>query len=222
MARAPLIKILHHDDWFTDPESLGQFVAMMDEPSAVIGFSASRHADPDGTVTGSHHATAAQLESIRQDPLELFFGNSIGAPSTTICRITPADRFDARFRWLVDVDYYIQLLLRGGSLVYNDQELVCVMSSGAQRVTAATERNLKVQACEWSMLYEKLVPRGLDRRRADDFIGAYFAWIGVRSGRQIKDYGVSEKLARRFARCIRRRRFWQKIGNLAHRLRLRS
>ena len=138
-ARGDYIKMMHHDDWFAGPDSLGRFAALLDDaPEAVLAFSGSwqvalgaeakeelesqrKAAAEAGTLrTGmafekdlpdrfARHISAEKLTLIRADWRNLFLGNVIGAPSAVIWRIN-GQLFAEELTWLVDMEFYMRLL----------------------------------------------------------------------------------------------------------------
>ena len=61
LANGEYIKMMHHDDWFTDQDSLKQFVDMLDSnPNAILAFSGSRQVDLDKLP----YTTGTQTESV--------------------------------------------------------------------------------------------------------------------------------------------------------------
>ena len=110
---APLVKILHHDDYFSGPASLRRFVALMEaNPYSYLGFSATAVRD---VATGSarrHCPSRRQVERFAVAPTLLFAGNLVGAPSATIYRRSVGLDYDKRLKWLADVDFYISVLKR--------------------------------------------------------------------------------------------------------------
>ena len=68
------IKILHHDDWFTFPYSLGEFVALLDNNKEVdFAFSAAVGFNVKEDHKWIHSATEKQLEQLKENPEVLFF-----------------------------------------------------------------------------------------------------------------------------------------------------
>ena len=59
-------------------------------------------------------------------PHHILRANVIGPPSNTMLRKEIAIRYDESYIWLVDVDYYIQLLTKGYQYHYLDQHLVSI------------------------------------------------------------------------------------------------
>lgn len=107
-ATGDYIKMMHHDDWLTDSDSLGQFVALLEEdPKAVLAFSGTVQVEKDRQF--SRCISDEQLALITADWRNLFLGNYIGAPSATIYRKN-REEYDRRLSWLVDVEYYMRLL----------------------------------------------------------------------------------------------------------------
>ena len=91
-ASGEYIKIMHHDDWFTDRDCLARFVEMLEEhPEADLAFCGSRQVMLDGVGNrmGEEFDRAISdehLKMISEDWRDLYIGDYIGAPSATIYR----------------------------------------------------------------------------------------------------------------------------------------
>jgi glycosyltransferase involved in cell wall biosynthesis len=163
LATAPLVKLLHHDDWFTDPESLEELVgAMAAKPNAVLGIAATHLHRPDFSLLRTHRLGVGEVERISKDPYELYFGNRIGSPSVTIVRRT-AILYDVRLKWLVDIDYYIRILESRADIAYVDRPLICTMIDGADQMTALCATDPSVDIGEHLYVLEKHFPHLKDR-----------------------------------------------------------
>lgn len=122
-ASGEYIKILHHDDWLHGNDSLGKFVALLDDnPTKDYGFSATRAIATDRTW--DHLLTAADISALEKNSLLLFSNNLIGAPSTGIYRNSEKLFFDKALKWLVDVEFYMRLLQIHNAFVYSPEILV--------------------------------------------------------------------------------------------------
>ena len=76
LSKGEYIKILHHDDYFTFPDSLEAFVELMDSsPKAVLGFSSSVVDLINKNKMWIHSPTAQDLENLKVNPYCLFFKN---------------------------------------------------------------------------------------------------------------------------------------------------
>ena len=110
-ARGDYIKILHHDDWFSDSSSLQKFVdALNNNPDISFCFSNCYACDVKGNILWTHASSDRQIQDIIDFPEGLLLANNIGAPSTTFFRSSEKIFFDTALIWLVDVDYYIRFL----------------------------------------------------------------------------------------------------------------
>lgn len=156
-ASGKYIKIMHHDDYFSDNASLGAFVALLDDhPGAGFAFSGSNNVDQDGMLRFVHSAKKKQVETLRRNQNVLFFGNFIGAPSATIYRKDLGVRFDEKLKWVVDLDFYYSILRLNSHFCYTEKPLVSVCIGGDDRVTSACENNKCVEIFEWFYFYKKL------------------------------------------------------------------
>ncbi|MDD5596856.1 MAG: alpha-1,2-fucosyltransferase [Victivallaceae bacterium] len=117
-ARGEYVKIIHHDDWLSDRNSLLNFVNAMDNsPDSILGFAVSLNTNEQMNIISKNYIDKDKLKSIENNPYCLFYNNYIGAPSATIYRNINKIIFDANLKWLVDVDFYIRLLEENGKKI---------------------------------------------------------------------------------------------------------
>ncbi|MDO4293867.1 MAG: glycosyltransferase family 2 protein [Eubacteriales bacterium] len=130
-AGGELIKIMHHDDWFTDKTCLGRFVRMLEEhPEADLAFCGSRQVmlDAQGNRTGEEFdrgISREHLSMIEKDFRDLYIGDYIGAPSATIYR-KGAPEYEERLTWIVDVEFYMRLLAKNPRFAATTEPLVSI------------------------------------------------------------------------------------------------
>ncbi len=152
LADGELIKIMHHDDWFTGADSLKMFVEMMDaNPEAVMAFSGTMQVG--NRSSGSRHISDEDAKLITDDWRNLFLGNTIGAPSSVIHRRTDK-RYDVNLKWLVDMEFYMQLLSNGDRFVYKKEPLVSI-GVGDEQITNECISNPMIKEYEYKYVYNK-------------------------------------------------------------------
>lgn len=167
-ANGEYIKILHHDDWFLDAESLGSFVKLLDDnPDSDFAFCGSRNYDESGQVTYEHQANPDQIAKQRKDPTYVGLGNFIGAPSATIYRRRSHQDFDINLKWYVDVECYIRILAKNPNFTYTTDAYIGILDSSPHRVTASSVGNMKVVVGEFIYLYDIVTKN----------YGVNFAWF---------------------------------------------
>jgi glycosyltransferase involved in cell wall biosynthesis len=165
LARADLIKIMHHDDWFAMKDALRQFVeAMQHDESIDLAFSASNAYGGDGRLISVHKIHDDQLTTLRQSPSHLQFANFIGAPSVTIFRKQDGFNFDENIRWVVDIDAYITLLGTNPKFSHIAIPIVNVTTNSAHQVTAELSNDNIGRIKEHFYLYRKRTPTTLSGR----------------------------------------------------------
>ena len=154
-ASGEYIKILHHDDYFSDELSLAKYVGLLDNnPGADFAFSATLAIEP-GIREWEHRISNTELEGLKKDPLLLYRNNIIGAPSTTIIRNNPELRFDRNLKWHVDIEYYIRQITRNAKIAYSS-ELLVVTFLAEGRVSDECKGNKKVEVFEYFYLLGKI------------------------------------------------------------------
>ncbi len=151
-ASGDYIKIMHHDDWFTDSDSLAKMVRLLDEnPEAILAFSGTMQVGAENSY--SRHIKREDAELIKKDWRNLFLGNTIGAPSAVIHRCTNK-RYDEGLRWLVDMDFYMELLKDGAQIAYSEEPLVSIGESDEQ-ITQGCIENKALNVFEYGYEYSK-------------------------------------------------------------------
>jgi glycosyltransferase involved in cell wall biosynthesis len=159
LARGDYVKLQHHDDHFVRPDALRRFVELLDaHPDADFGFAASLVRHVDSGLERVHRPTEQQLAALRADPVALFHGNCIGAPSATIVRKGLGIEYDRRMKWLVDVDYYYRVLMRNGRFAYAPEVLVGTPTNATHQVTELCRDDAQVEIGEAMQLYAKFTP----------------------------------------------------------------
>lgn len=192
---APYVKLLHHDDWFSGPDSLGEFVKLLDEhPKADFAFSASRACDAAGDLLYVHVPRPEQLRALAREPGMLFLGNFIGAPSATLFRRCGLE-FDIRLKWMVDLDFYVRLLSRNPRFVSSARPLVSITARGPGKVTEECVDNAAVEVFEALYLYRKLPLGVFGRLRSLRFLMSLLRRFGISTPEDLAASGVQTELA---------------------------
>ena len=160
MATGEYIKIMFSDDWFTDKNSLQEWVRMLDEnPKAMLAFSGSRQVMLDAENSSSlehvseenrkpsydRYADDAFIQNLKADYRNLFLGNQIGAPSATIYRRGDAlTLFDEKSNWASDMYLFFDLLIKSSEFAYTKAPLVSIGVHEHQYTEMFSERDRRV------------------------------------------------------------------------------
>lgn len=212
LASGDYLKILHHDDNFTDPEALGDFVRLLDDnPRAGFAFCATLIIDVATDQQRIHRASESQMQALRAMPEVLFAGNFVGAPSTTIYRREFALDYDVRMKWLVDLDFYIRILQNGTEFAFSPRPLICTPTNAAHQVTEVCRDSGQIELHEYSLLFEKVGAKVAETPEIRGQWYRLFEKYRIRSRRSFLKYGVAQpEPAEYFDKLIasyRRRRF---------------
>lgn len=117
MAKGEYIKVMHHDDCFTEADSLMRLVQLLeDRPDADLAFCGTKEIkyNEDGSVNEEESFVRSISEVERwqldTDIRNLFLVNMIGAPSAVLVR-NKNIMMDENLKWLVDIDWYLRILM---------------------------------------------------------------------------------------------------------------
>jgi glycosyltransferase involved in cell wall biosynthesis len=167
-ASGKYIKIMHHDDWFYSPTSLRTYVeALENAPTAGFAFSLVNSYNEKLDEYSQHKVTEEFLSAVKADPTVLFFGNLIGPPSAVIFKKDLNLSFDKNLKWVVDIDFYIQCLLKT-SFVFINEVLISSVNNAVHSVTNDCI-NKEVEVFEYTYLYHKIHKSGFNKRYVDFF-----------------------------------------------------
>lgn len=160
LANGDYIKILHHDDRLSHSNSLLQFVNILDRnPNCDFAFCASLVEDVVNGEKFTHAPTPEQLNSLSISPEELFYGNVIGAPSSTIYRNGLNIEYDLQMKWLVDIDFYIRILQLNNKFQFIDEALITTPTNALHQVTEQCKNSASIELREHLLLYKKHVDK---------------------------------------------------------------
>lgn len=180
LASGKWIKLMHDDDWFSEPGSLQQFAdAAEQQPGISFFFCAYHNVFEDTGAKETVHATAFRQKKLRQNPVTLFSKNIIGPPSVTMYINKHGLEYDKKTKWVVDIDFYIRYL-QHNNFEYIDKPLVNV-GINKHQVTQESFRNPAVEVPENFYLLEKTGAQHLKN------ILVYDAWWRLMRNLNIKD-----------------------------------
>lgn len=180
------IKVLHHDDWFTKSYSLEKFVHKLEANSdlgIVASFSLAQKANGETKI---FDLDEKRIEEINKNPLLLFFGNIIGPPSSILFKRNKFIFFDSNLKWVVDIDFYISLMLSGYKLGIINEELITVSTEGEFKVTNDCLNDIDIVLGEQIYLFNKINNRIIDKVPYINYIHEIMGNYNLDSLRELK------------------------------------
>src|SRR5262249_2361923 len=115
----------HHDDWYAHRDALRQFTDPIVSGRTKIVFSACSERAPDGGTGVVRMAPPEQIDRLRKAPRLLALGNCIGPPSVAAFHASLQQRFNPKYLWVSDVDFYVRLIEEAdGDFVYLREPLL--------------------------------------------------------------------------------------------------
>lgn len=201
-ASGDYIKIMHHDDWFTDSESLEKMVRLLDEnPEAILAFSGTMQVGTENSY--SRHIKMEDAELIRKDWRNLYLGNTIGAPSSVIYRKT-LKRYDTNLKWLVDSEFYLQLLDGNKPFAYTEAPLISI-GVGDDQITNSCISDSEVNIREYKYVYNKHNFTGIDtyKDKLESILISYDAKLSDLNDTDISKIGFAKKKLNKLCEKIR-------------------
>lgn len=215
------IKMIHHDDWFSSPESLSGFVELLDqEPEAALAFSGTWQvtlADGGGARPKIERFSRCigeeQKELLSRDWRNLFLGNYIGAPSAVIYRRNGLE-FEGRLTWVMDTEYYMRLLQKSPHFACTKEPLVCIGVSQDQ-LTERCRTDGALNVFEYGFLFEEFGLR-TEKRYRDKLIAVALKYDMPYSA--VEGYGISRAEYRSAAQKKKKEDFLFLLGVAKRRL----
>jgi hypothetical protein len=117
---------MHQDDWFHSADALQIYLdTFLNNKEIDFVFCRNTAIQPDGEII-TLQAIPSLLKEMSQKPNHILRANVIGPPSNVMLKAGTDVCYEEKYIWLVDVDYYVQLLTKGYRYVYLDQHLVSI------------------------------------------------------------------------------------------------
>ena len=154
-ALAPWVQVMHADDWYASPDALSRFAEACRHSTGSFVCCASREIDSSGMVRKQMRLGKAGKQALEADPLCLVSDNLVGHPSVLVHRADKDLAYNTRFKWVVDIDFYIRYLEKHGGFTYIDQPLVNIGMDNEQ-VSAGAYKNPAVEIPEYLDLIRQL------------------------------------------------------------------
>ena len=151
-ATGDLIKMLHHDDWFSSKDSLQDFIEPLNQnPSINFAFCISQHYIGE-TYINSHIPDNSDINTFLSDPFYILRNNFIGSPSATIHK--KSDLFyDENLKWFVDCEFYLRFL-KGSAFYFIEKSLININITEG-RLSDECKNNLTIISDETEYLNKK-------------------------------------------------------------------
>lgn len=198
------IKLIHDDDWFTTPDSLGAFAQTATATKAGFLFSDYYNVDEDSSARTRVGISTFRKWLLRRTPFSLLSENVIGPPSITLIRKDVLFPFRNHMKWIVDIDWYLKLLHSGAAFEVIHEPLVCI-GIHPEQATKSYFRNPDVEIPEcldllsgWPRFYRSLF--------AYDYCWRLLRNVNIRSEAAFKAYAAGKPVPDAISDMIRFRK----------------
>lgn len=163
-AKGKWIKIMHHDDWFCQKDALDKLVSVVIQNPKALVFGGIQ-----GNLIGDNRSyinlpSQHQIDAIKKDPFSLIWANIIGPPSTIIFPKTEVE-FDSRLLWLVDIEFYLQLLMNHKLELVYVEEVLLENQPDDHNITNQCFQNKQLELKEFNLIFNKYFPKGTFKQR---------------------------------------------------------
>jgi glycosyltransferase involved in cell wall biosynthesis len=191
-AEGELIVLMHQDDWYHSPTALEEYVKVFEQnPEVDFVFCQNTAIDEKGNKT-ILQARPYLLKEMAEKPNHLLLAQVIGPPSNTMLRRKVTTRYDERFIWLVDVDYYSRMLKEGYKYQYIDKHLVSIgLHEDQTTVFCRTNDDIIFKENIW--FAGKLEQKAFKDVLIYDYYWRLLRNYGIRDVEDIKRNGVKEE-----------------------------
>jgi glycosyltransferase involved in cell wall biosynthesis len=151
------IKPMHDDDWFSTPHAMAQFAEAARGATSKFVFSACTNVYAPSGKQAPEILTAAGRKMLEDNHLCLFHKNLIGHPSVMMHINDSSLRYDTRFKWVVDIDFYLRFMDRYPGFDYIPQCLVNI-GKDENQMSGQYYKNASVEVPEYLDLLAKYAP----------------------------------------------------------------
>ena len=151
-----LIKMMHHDDWFSGPDSLGGFVDLIgNDPKVGFAFSGVNTKSPNSDTYLHQYVSTKEVRALKSNRMPLMLGNCIGPPSSTIIRREHFKRYRENLQWLVDVFQYAEILDET-EFAFTPKALIYSTTGAEHQITNSCQNNPGLLIYEYLYFFEHI------------------------------------------------------------------
>ena len=154
VARGEFIKILHHDEWLLNSTVLEKLLQIVIQNPQSFVFAGIKGTIVREKRTYTNLPTQEQIYSIMKDPFSLIWANIIGPPSTILFKRTDVE-FDKQLLWLVDIDFYLQLLINKKLKLHLVPEVLFENCQDEHNITNQCWQNKALEIKEFMLIFKK-------------------------------------------------------------------
>ncbi|HMP92732.1 MAG TPA: glycosyltransferase [Phnomibacter sp.] len=188
LAQGTWLKLMHNDDWFVHEQVLQTFAAAIQQhPDYRFFFAAFQNVEEETGKIERVKINGLGMLLLRWSPLVLFRKVYVGNPSCTLIHHSISARYDKRFKFVVDFEYYIRLMKGQVLWKYIDDILISV-GFHKEQVTQYTKYNPAVQIPENHQLLRDLGAPILKNLFVFDYYWRLYRNLGIRSVAQLAAY----------------------------------
>jgi glycosyltransferase involved in cell wall biosynthesis len=158
LAKGKWIKIMHHDDWFSKSDALWKMMSMAEiNPNALI-FAGIKGEFVLEKRSYINLPSQYKIKELQEDPFSLIWANVIGPPSTILFPNIPV-KFDKDLIWLVDIEFYLKLLLKHRLQLVYIEEVLFENCPDDHNITNVCFQNKSLELREYNYVFNKVYPK---------------------------------------------------------------
>ena len=157
LARGKWIKIMHHDDWFSENEALEKMMKMTEIHTDALIFAGIKGEFIREKRTYVNLPSQSKITELQNDPFSLIWANVIGPPSTILFPKINVE-FDKALIWLVDIEFYLQLMLKYNLKLVYIEEVLFENSPDDHNITNDCFQNKALEIKEFNYIFNKFFP----------------------------------------------------------------
>ena len=155
LAKGKWIKIMHHDDWFSETDALEKMMLVADKNPDSLIFAGIKGEFAREKRSYVNLPSQTKIEELQNDPFSLIWANVIGPPSAILFPNNVV-KFDKSLLWLVDIEFYLQLLLKHQLRLVYIEEVLFENCPDDHNITNICFQNKQLELKEFNYIFNKI------------------------------------------------------------------
>lgn len=166
-AKGKWIKIMHHDDWFCESDALEKMMSEADNNPNSLIFAGIKGEFVREKRSYVNLPSQSKIDEIQKDPFSLIWANVIGPPSAILFPNSSSVQFDKTLIWLVDIEFYLQLLLKYQLRLVYIEEVLFENCPDDHNITNDCFQNKQLELKEFNYIFNKFHSKPSIKMRVD-------------------------------------------------------